>query len=489
MDYLSIKFVIFVFCLLTVFHSISFFSKGRWNPHWLLLVGNIVFYCSFGWKNLIILFITVTSTFYCAQILTKSRHKKFFFIGCIVLNALIWYTFKVLPWNLDVIRDIGIDLFVLPEDSIFIPIGISYFTLMAIGYLIDVYTNKIQPEKSLWRYFTFISYFPAIVQGPISRHETLSAQLFHHKTPSIEAMRKGLLCVVIGLVKKVVIADRIAIIVNMIFNQYQSLGGIILYGGVIGYSIQLYADFSGCIDICRGVSFLFNIELPHNFERPYLATSVKQFWRKWHMTLSSWLRDYVYIPLGGSRKGKIRGYINILITFVVSGIWHGAGAHFIFWGMLHAYYQIIGQYTYKIRVKMKSVLGIRENSFSEHIYQTIITFHLVAFAWIFFRIDDLQMGIRYIVRMFTVSGLNTFIDGTLSAAGFTGMVYIVLFFNIIIWFAIEIFNKKQDDVVHGILNCHLFLRWAIYLLLIFNVILFGAYGPGYSLSKFMYGGF
>lgn len=489
MDYLSIKFVIFVVCLLTVFHSISFFSKGRRNPHWLLLVGNIIFYCSFGWKNLIFLCFTVISTFYCAQILTKSRHKKFFFIGCIMLNAFIWFTFKILLWNLDVIQYLGINLFVFPEDSVFVPIGISYFTLMALGYLIDVYTNKIQPERSLWKYFTFISYFPGIVQGPISRYETLSAQLFHHKTPSIEAMRKGLLCVLFGLVKKLVITNRIAPIVSMIFSKHQSLGGIILYGGMIGYSIQLYADFSGCVDICRGVSFLFNIEMPHNFERPYLATSIKQFWRNWHMTLSSWLRDYVYIPLGGSRKGKIRGYINILFTFIVSGIWHGAGAHFIIWGMLHACYQIIGHYTLNVRTKIKSVLGIRENSFSDRIYQTIITFHLVAFAWIFFWIDDLQIASRYIKRMFTVSGLHTFFDGPLSAIGLNGTVLAVLLFNIIIWFAIEVFSKRQENVVNGVLNCHLFLRWGIYLLLIFNVILFGAYGPGYSLSSFMYGGF
>lgn len=489
MDYLSIKFVIFVVCLLTAFHSISFFSKGRWNPHWLLLVGNIVFYCSFGWKNLIILLVVTISTFYCAKILTKSRHKKFFFIGCIVLNVLIWYTFKVLPWNLDVIHDLGIDLFVLPEDSIFIPIGISYFTLMALGYLIDVYTNKIQPERSLWKYFTFTSYFPAIVQGPISRYETLSAQLFHHKTPSAEAMRKGLLCVLFGLVKKVVIANRIALISTMIFSRYQSLGGIILYGGMIGYSIQLYADFSGCVDICRGVSMLFNIELPHNFDRPYLAASIRQFWRKWHMTLSSWLKDYVYIPLGGNRKGNVRGCINILIVFIVSGIWHGAEAHFIFWGILHAYYQILSQYTYNFRVMVKSVLGIRENSVRERIYQTIITFHLVAFAWIFFRTNDLKMGINYIVRMFTVSGLISIFDGTLSALGLNGMVFVVLFFNIMIWFAIEIFCKKQEDVMNRTLNCHLFLRWPIYILLLLNVILFGAYGPGYSMSNFMYGGF
>lgn len=193
-----------------------------------------------------------------------------------------------------------------------------------------------------------------------------------------------------------VIADIIGIYVNFCFGNYSELSGIILYLGSFFYSIQFYMDFFGCVDICRGISKLFGIGL---FYRPYLAKSIKNFWGRWHISLGSWLKDYIYIPLWGNRKGKFRKAINILITFLVSGLWHGAGFSFLFWGFLHAMYQIFRDLLLKIRQKFKNLIGMKENSLSDNIYKVIITFNLVTFVWIFFRVNSFINSLEYVKNM------------------------------------------------------------------------------------------
>lgn len=380
---------------------------------------------------------------------------------------------------------IGVDL-TIGGLSIIVPVGISYFTLQAIGYLVDVYKEKTEPERNIFKYLLFLSYFPAIVQGPISRYHELTHQLIDKKHFSFESFQKGLILVAFGLVKKIVIADRLGILVNAGFDTYNELTGGVLYLVAVGYAIQLYMDFSGCVDICRGVSSLFGIELVNNFNRPYLATSIKDFWSKWHMSLSRWLRDYIYIPIGGNRKGNARKYLNLLITFLVSGLWHGAGFSFFVWGALHAIYQIIGQCTAKYREKFKSLIGVIPGSSSERIYQTVLTFNLVTFAWIFFRAPSLSGAIDYIVRMFSTMNLNI-VD--FYSLGVGPEVLSIIILHLIVFFAVELCTKSQDHAIESITNTHLIIRWSIYLILIFDVILFGAYGNGYDLSGFMYGGF
>ena len=401
----------------------------------------------------------------------------------------MWFAVKALPWTIKIgnslLNKIGVDL-TIGGLSIIVPVGISYFTLQAIGYLVDVYKEKTEPERNIFKYLLFLSYFPAIVQGPISRYHELTHQLIDKKHFSFESFQKGLILVAFGLVKKIVIADRLGILVNAGFDTYNELTGGVLYLVAVGYAIQLYMDFSGCVDICRGVSSLFGIELVNNFNRPYLATSIKDFWSKWHMSLSRWLRDYIYIPIGGNRKGNARKYLNLLITFLVSGLWHGAGFSFFVWGALHAIYQIIGQCTAKYREKFKSLIGVIPGSSSERIYQTVLTFNLVTFAWIFFRAPSLSGAIDYIVRMFSTMNLNI-VD--FYSLGVGPEVLSIIILHLIVFFAVELCTKSQDHAIESITNTHLIIRWSIYLILIFDVILFGAYGNGYDLSGFMYGGF
>ena len=487
MSYLSLTFVAFTGVLFLVYYLAPVKARG-----WMLLLGSILFYGLFDLRYSAFLLTTAVSTYLAARIMGKVKFKKLLLAATVFLNAGIWFTIKEVPWLAGVLGGLWdrLGITVNPSEwSWIVPVGISYYTLQAIGYLVDVYREKIQPEKRFWKYFLFLSWFPAIVQGPISRYHRLMPQLLNEKPFQFESVRDSLVLILFGLVKKMVMADRLAMFVNTIFGGYAELYGVILYLGAVGYAFQLYLDFSGCVDICRGVSGLFGVELTNNFNRPYLARSIKEFWAKWHMSLSSWLKDYVYIPLGGNRKGEIRKYINLMATFLVSGLWHGAGYNFFLWGAMHAVYQIFGQATYGLREKAKELMGIEKDSLSDKVYQTLITFHLVTLAWIFFRAGDLATGFGYIYNMFSKSELWVLFDGSLYKFGLNQNYMVFLMAHICVMFAVERWGGKQEDVVKGLTRQHLFLRWAVYLILIFDVLLFGVYGSGYDPSGFLYGGF
>ena len=487
MSYLSLTFAAFTGLLFIVYYLAPVKARGL-----MLLLGSILFYAFFDLKYFIFLLATALSTYLAARVIGKVKFKKLLLVAVIGFNAAIWFAVKEVPWLTGVIAGVlgacGISVSV-PELSWIVPVGISYYTLQAIGYLVDVGKGRVEPEKRFWRYLLFLSWFPAIVQGPISRYDRLMPQLLNDKPHRFETMRDSLVLILFGLVKKMVMADRIAIFVNTVFKGYEELYGVILYLGAVGYALQLYLDFSGCVDICRGVSGLFGVELPHNFNRPYLARSIKEFWSKWHMSLSSWLKDYVYIPLGGNRKGTIRKYINLMATFLVSGLWHGAGFNFFLWGAMHGAYQIVGQVTYNLRQRIKGWMGIEKDSLSDKVYQTLITFNLVTLAWIVFRAGGLMTGLRYIWHMVSRMNIWVLFDGSLYKFGLTQNYMVFLIAHICVLFAVELCNKKQEDVVTGLTRQHIFLRWAVYLILIFDVLLFGVYGSGYDPSSFLYGGF
>jgi len=487
MSYISLTFAGFVLLAALLYYILP----AKWRCG-VLLTASLFFYVCFDWRYLAFLLVSASTTFVGALLAHKLRSGKWLVGGCIAVNAVIWFVIKELPWLVGssgrALNLLGIG-WEAPTLSFIVPVGLSYFTLQAIAYLVDVFKGKVTAERNFFKYLLFLSWFPAIVQGPISRYNQLMPQLLNTNRFSYENTRRALLLVLFGLVKKMVIADRLGILVNYCFGNYEKLSGLVLYLGVVGYSIQLYADFSGCVDICRGVSGLFGVGLVHNFNRPYLAGSIKEFWGRWHMSLSSWLKDYIYIPLGGNRRGKIRKYINIAITFLVSGLWHGAGFNFFLWGLMHAGYQIIGNITMPLRKKAKQIIGVKEGSSSERIYQTVITFHLVALAWIIFRAGGLITGLNYIQNMLRSFNPWILVDGTLYTLGLSQNYLMFLVAHVVLLFAVEYRFDKQENAIESVLNTHLILRWIIYLLLIFDVLLFGVYGSGYDMSSFMYGGF
>ncbi len=487
MNYLSFTFAFFVLILLLAYYILP--KKAR--PY-VLLCGSLFFYCCFSLKYLPFLLFTAVSSFFCAKALGIVRRKKLLIFGCVAANFAVWFVVKDLQWAFHLadraLSVIGID-FSMPLLNILVPVGISYYTLQALGYVFDVYRGTTTAEKNFFKYLLFLSYFPAIVQGPISRYNRLMPELANTKPFCFDSVRGSLVLVLWGVVKKMVIADRLGIFVDNVFDDFWELQGIILYLGAVGYAFQLYFDFSGCVDICRGVSGMFGIDLANNFDRPYLARSVKDFWGRWHISLSSWLKDYVYIPLGGNRKGTLRKYANLLITFLVSGLWHGAGLQFVLWGALHAMYQIIGQATQNIRRKASNLLGVREGSFSQRLFQTLITFHLVTLAWIFFRSDGIGNGLRYISNMFATPCWSYLFNDDLFHFGVDVVHFRLLVVHIAVTLYIDAHTASQHHALTGLTRQHILVRWVVYWILLLDIILLGVYGSGYDLGGFMYGGF
>lgn len=457
-----------------------------------LLTLSLLFYLCMDWRYMPFLLFAAATTYLAARAMDRVRRKKWLLGGTIAVNVGVWFVIKEVPWLIStsfrVVNWLGLET-QAPTVSFIVPLGLSYFTLQAIAYLVDAAGGKIEAERDFFRYLLFLSWFPAIIQGPISRYNQLMPQLCNEEGVSLERTRRALFLVLIGAVKKLVIADRLGFMADYCFYNYETLHGLELYFGAIAYSLQLYIDFSACVDIFRGISALFGVDMIHNFDRPYLATSIKDFWGRWHMSLSSWLKDYIYIPLGGSRKGKTRKYINTLVTFLVSGLWHGAGFNFFLWGTMHAMYQIVGDAAKGLRQKFKCRIGVQEGSASERIYQMVITFHLVALAWVVFRAGGLMDGIGYIRNMFTQIDLRVLLDGSLGELGLSMRYIVFLSVHLCVLFAVERRFRRQEEAIESVMRAHLFLRWAVYLALILDVILFGVYGVGYSMNGFMYGGF
>ena len=492
MGYISFLFAVLLVASLIIYYIIP--KKYQWV---VLLLSSILFYASYELKYFAFLLFNILITFLSAIYIGKAADnhlKKRLLILYLITNFMIWYIVNCSGWTISMLNyafslfhmDIRITL-----PTIIVPLGISYYTLQSIAYLVDVYKGKIKPEKNVFKLATYISYFPAIVQGPISRFDDLSKRLFHdaHKF-DYSNFCFALQLILYGMMKKIVIADNLAVFVNNIFQNYSSYGGFILYIGAVFFSIQLYMDFSGCVDICRGVSSLFGVKLMQNFNKPYYAMSIKDFWSRWHISLSSWLKDYIYIPLGGNRKGRGRKYLNLVITFLISGLWHGAGFAFLAWGLLHAVYQIFGEITVGIRKKAKRWLNIVENSASDKFYKVLITFHLVTFAWIPFRAPSLSSALQYIKNMVTNYNPWVLTDGFLFQFGISFTLLVFLVINIVSVFFVEYKQYRYEiQYRYCIAQLHICLRWGIYFLLIFDLLIFGAYGAGYSSSAFLYGGF
>ena len=284
------------------------------------------------------------------------------------------------------------------------------------------------------------------------------------------------------------IADKAAVVVDTIFYDPESYKGMYALTAGCLYSIQLYTDFMSCVYLSRGAAKCFGIDIVNNFEQPYFATSIKDFWRRWHISLSTWLRDYVYIPLGGNRRGKAFKYINLILTFIVSGIWHGGSFRFIFWGLLHAFYQIAGEFTFRLRDKIYSAVKIGKDSYLRHIIKSAGTFFLVMLAWIIFRAPSLGTGLKMIKSIFTVHNYWIFWDDSLYSLGLDIKEWSVLMHSIVVLFAVS-YLRTRTAVSGWILKQHLIVRWTILIGAILVVMIYGTYGFGYDAKAFIYGGF
>lgn len=404
-------------------------------------------------------------------------------------------------------------------EHIVVPIGISFYTLQMIAYLADIYREKYEAEPNILKFMLFGMFFPQILQGPIPRYEDLADQLWEGHRLDGKEISRAIQLYIWGCFLKLVIADKAGIVVDTVFGDTRYYTGAFCLAAGILYSIQLYTDFLACVCMAQGTAGMFGIRLGDNFAHPYFADSIKDFWRRWHISLSSWLRDYIYIPLGGNRKGKIRRYVNLMITFLVSGLWHGAGFSYIFWGVLHGFYQIAGEVTQPVRHRIRILLGFEwatDRKINENVQkvsgksepeitvkasggkyrvaggyiwvQRIITFMLVMFGWIIFRAPSLKDGLRMVRSVFTVPNFWVWFDGSLLLLGLGEMEWIVLMLGCAVLFLVSLVQTRSC-IRDRIAECHILVRLALYAAVILCIAVFGTYGYGFDANSFIYGGF
>jgi alginate O-acetyltransferase complex protein AlgI len=370
--------------------------------------------------------------------------------------------------------------------SLALPIGISFWTFQTIAYLVDIAKGRLPAEKNLLTYALFIAFFPHVTAGPIARGEQLLRQLGAKHRFDYLRMRSGLLLVLWGFFKKLVVADPLGVIVDKVYGAPHAYGSrpLVLVAATLAFSVQIYCDFSGYTDIVRGSARLFGIDLLPNFNRPYFSKSVREFWRRWHMSLMGWFKDYIYIPLGGSRVPQWRRYLNILTVFLISGLWHGAGMTFVIWGLLNGLYQIVGERTTSLRDRIAEMLRLRQDGMVRNTLSTLTTFALITLAWVFFRaqsLGDALYILRSIARLTWRHGdLNLIIHLSLGRPEF-----FVTMAGIAIVFVYE-WVSIRFDVIGMLFRQNVVVRWAVYQAGILSVAIFGYYGSVYSASSFAY---
>lgn len=476
MQFLSLTFAVFLVITLTSYYIVP--KKMRWG---VLLVSGMIFYVwSVPYLVIYLLFSALTTYAYGRWASNHGKSGKGLLALVICANLAVLLVLKFYP-----LCEVRLPL---PALSLILPMGISFYTLQVIAYCVDVWKGKVKAQESFLKYLLFVSFFPQILQGPIPRYEQLKDQLYEGHSFDYETVKSGLQLILWGMFLKMVIADRAAIFVNAVFPKYHLYEGTVLAVAAVLYSIQLYTDFLGCVCIAMGSAECFGIRLQTNFERPYRAVSIRDFWRRWHISLSSWLRDYVYIPLGGNRKGRIRKYGNLLVTFLVSGIWHGAGLQYLFWGLMHGGYQILGEVLIPLRKKVRAALHICETSDAYLFWQRICTFVLVTAAWVIFRAQNLRAGLSILKNIVTDVTPWVFFDGTLYKFGIEARSFLALILCILLLAVVEHFQEK-GSVREMIARQHLLVRWGIYLGAMALVLVLGVYGPGYDASQFLYGQF
>ena len=383
----SFNFIVFFLVVSVLYFILP--HKVRWI---LLLAGSLIFYMAWNPYLIVLILFTVFVNYISALDIYTQRsrkRKKQTLLLAMIINFSLLFVFKYLGFMNDTLLALFGDNWPIETLNIILPMGISFYTFQAAAYTIDVYRGEIKPEKHFGRFALFIMFFPQLVAGPIERSKNLLPQFYEKHIFDLNRVVSGIRIMLWGFFKKIVIADRAATAVNTIYNSAGSYTGLYLTAATLLFTFQIYCDFSGYSDIAKGCARVLGFRLMDNFRNPYFSKSIKEFWRRWHISLSTWFMDYVYIPLGGNREGEAKKYRNLIITFLVSGLWHGANWTFVVWGALHGFYQVIGQLTLRFRNRIKAKLHIRKN-FVGKIISTLITFGFVSVGWVFFRANTIS---------------------------------------------------------------------------------------------------
>ena len=528
----SLKFIVFVTLAVLLYYLVP--KKCQWMV--LLFFSIIFYYISGGLYAGVFIVITITTTFLGARTMDRisrkaslaiktsetplsrdekkairagaraKRHKVFLITLLINLGMLIVLKYSgFFTVNVDlVLTRVGAPLH-MPQLSFILPLGISFYTFQTTGYLIDVYNEKYEADKNIFQFALFTSWFPQIIQGPISRHDGIAHQLYAERSFDQRRFRTGIYRMLWGYFKKMVIAERCAIIVNEIIQRYDanSYSGLTVFLGVLFYGIQMYGDFAGGIDIVIGVSELFGVKLAENFEQPYMAQNVSEFWTRWHMTLGTWMKDYVFYPLALSKpfakmqkslKKSVGPYIGKVIpttlasfiVFVLVGIWHGASWRYVIFGVYHA--TLVSSHTLLERVytKMRDICHIDGKSIGWKWFGMVRTTFLITIGRYFDCAPSTDVAIRMLKKTFTVFNPWVLTDGSFFKLGVSEREFSILMLALFLQIAVDIANERGTKIREVLADQQIVFRWIVVFAAIWAILIFGVYGPGFNVGAFMY---
>ena len=450
-----------------------------------------------SWKAeyLILIIISTVIDYFAAIQMSKQTvlsKRKLYLLLSLFVNLGLLFGFKYFNFFSDSLRTIFDQfniLYNVPTFKVLLPVGISFYTFQTLSYTIDVYRKKREPERHLGIFALYVAFFPQLVAGPIERSTRLLPQLVKKYNFDYDRVTDGLKLMLWGFFKKIVIADRIAVIVNQVYSNPNEAVGIPLLIGTYLFAFQIYCDFSGYSDIAIGAAKVFGIDLMQNFRRPYFAKSIREFWQRWHISLSTWFRDYLYRPLGGNHSSTWRWYYNIMIVFLISGLWHGANWTFVIWGGLHGSYYLFSYWTRNIRPRLTRVFKLDKLPFLHRIIRVLFIFHIVLFGWIFFRANTFSDAIFIVTHLFV--GLGEMLN-RISEMGITPGIFnygfdlpvseMIIGMCAILVLGIHHLLQRKQSVRIWLKTKPIWLRWLVYYSLLFSILVFGYLEP----SEFIY---
>lgn len=494
MSLISMEFLIFVGIAVIGYYLIP--KRFQWI--WLLIF-SYIYYASSGIKILFFQLYTTITTYGTGRLLDRVNHKELprneaksrkrrILIGCLLLNfgmlAVLKYTNFAIE-NVNAIFHAGISF-----QKLILPLGISFYTFQSMGYIIDVYWGKYEAEKNPFRFALFVSFFPQLLQGPIGRFDRLARQLYEQHSFDLLKAQYALQLMLWGFFKKLVLADRAAVVVNQVFQNYTQYSGVTNIVAVLMYSIQLYMDFSGGMDVVMGVAALFGVELDQNFKRPYFATSITDFWHRWHITLGTWMKDYIFYPVSlskwmgkfgkwskkafGKKTGRVVPIcVANIIVFLVVGIWHGAAWKYIAYGLYNGLIIAISSLLAPLYRKGFEKFHINPKSGAWHVVQILRTFLLVNISWYFDMAVSLSAAFAMMKSTVTGFSLATLTDGSLMMLGLDKLDYMILAMGCLVVFLISFLKERGIQIRESLGRKPLVIRWAVYGMLVFGIPMFG----------------
>lgn len=492
----SFNFIIFFPVVFLIYYLIPIKARYLW-----LLLASYYFYMNWNAKYVLLLLFSTIITFIFGRLISyfeyntwldikqKVIRKKSCVAICCGLNLTVLFLFKYFDMFIGVVNRLLLPFqlsFPNPEFDFLLPVGISFYTFQALGYTIDVYRKEVNAEKNFLKYALFVSFFPQLVAGPIERSKNLLKQIAEPHRFDLLAVKDGGYLMLWGYFLKVVLADRIAIFVNSAYSDTGTRGGVFLITATILFAFQIYCDFAGYSIIAAGAARMLGYHLMENFSAPYFSQSTAEFWRRWHISLSSWLKDYLYIPLGGSRKGTIRKYQNLLLIFFISGLWHGASFHYIAWGIINGSYLVLGKFLQPFRNACIKLFHLHTDTFAHKMAKTIFTFMLIDFSWIFFRAESLSGAVQIVKSMLRIRNPWILFDGSLYSLGLSAKNFWLMILCIFLLLAADFCKYKKICIRKVIQKQDFWFRYLVVVGSIAAILLFGIWGNEYNASTFIY---